>query len=156
MLSRCTLSHCLVSMSLAAGLLWVASPLVLAQKNAIRSNLQKETFSRSHLRQLNFAILRYLVDNDSVYPALNSPKKLREQFNKMYVSTANLTCPFANKPYAMNAGLAGKKRSSVKEPHRTLLFWSTAQIPGGGHLVLDAGGTVKRLSSAEFSRMKRN
>lgn len=155
MVFRSILVRRVVALSLVVGLLWVAEPILFAQ-DAARSNLQKEAFSRGHLRQLNLAILRYMVDNDSVYPALDSPSKLRQQFSKMYFQLANLTCPFTNKPYIMNAGLAGKKRTSVKEPSKTLMFWSPKQMPNGGYLVLDAGGTVKRVSAGEFARMKRN
>lgn len=148
----------LTSLSIALGLVWVSTPLLSAQKsiNAARSNLQKESFSRTHLRTLNLAILTYVGDNDGVYPAFNSAPKFREQLKKYRVSAANLNCSIANKPYIMNGKLAGKKRDSVNQPHKTLLLWSPRALPGGGHLILDAAGQIKRASAGEFAGMRRN
>src|SRR5690242_1081300 len=108
----------LVSLSLALSLVWVAAPILSAQKsfNIAASNLQKESFSRAHLRLVNLAILRYGMDNDGVFPALNSPAKFREQLMKYRVSSANLVCSISGQPYGMNGKLAGKKRSEVKQP----------------------------------------
>jgi hypothetical protein len=148
----------LISCSIGLGLIWVSAPLLSAQKslNDARANIQKETFSRGHLRTLNLAILTYTADNDGVYPAFNSAPKFREQLKKYRVSAAYLTCNIANKPYAMNGKLAGKKRESVKEPHKTLLLWSPRALPGGGYLILDASGQIKRVSAGQFAGLRRN
>jgi hypothetical protein len=153
-----TVVRSLVSLSIALGLVWVSAPLLSAQKsyNDARSNLQKESFSRGHLRTLNLAILTYTADNDGVYPAFDSAPKFREQLKKYRVSAANLICSVSNKPYIMNGKLAGKKRESVKQPHKTLLLWSPGTMQGGGYLILDAAGQIKRVSAREFAGLRRN
>ncbi len=148
----------LVLLSLAVGLVWVSSPLLSAQKSdqVALSNLQKESFSRGHLRLLNLAILRYTIDNDGMLPALNSPTKFRAQLSKYRVSSANLICSISGQPYGMNGKLAGKKRSDVKQPTKTLMLWSTRPVSKGEYLVMDANGQTKRVSASEFERMRRN
>lgn len=147
-----------VSVFLLIGLVWVSAPLLSAQKSVadIQSNLQRESFSRTHLRTLNLGILSYAIDHDGVYPAFDSMNKFRSQMAKYQVSAAISTCPYAVQPYAMNGHLAGKKRSDVKQPGKTLLIWSPRPIPGGGYLALDASGQVKRISAGEFAKMRRN
>jgi len=148
----------LIFCSIALGLVWFSAPLLSAQKsmNAVRSNIQKESFSRSHLRTLNLAILTYTADNDGVYPAFNSASKFRDQLKKYRVSAAYLTCSIANKPYMMNGSIAGKKREAVKQPNKTLLLWSPRALPNGGYLILDAAGQIKRVSAGEFAGLRRN
>lgn len=150
-----------VSLSLALGLVWVSSPLLSAQKSnhaeqVAASNIQKESYSRSHLRLVNLAILRYAMDNDGVFPALDSPTKFRSQLQVYRVSSANLICSVSGQPYGVNGKLAGKKRSTVAQPSKTLLMWSPRPMPGGEYLIMDVNGSVKRISGGEFGRMRRN
>jgi len=86
----------------------------------------QEVLCMSSLKQLNLGLLMYAGDNNDVFP----PADRWCDAIKMYVASEKpFQCPAQpeqRSSFALNAKVAGKKTTSIKEPGRTVLAFGCA------------------------------
>ena len=111
--------------------------------------------SQDRLKQLGLAVMMYTQDYDEVLPPMKDVKKFRDLLMPYIKNLEMFVHPETSRPYIPNAILHEHKFATIPEPASFVLLYEDAPAADGTRGVVFVDGHTKRVSEAEWQRLKR-
>ena len=111
--------------------------------------------SQDRLKQIGLAVMMYSQDYDEVLPPMKDVKKFQDVVMPYIKNLATFINPATSKPYVPNAILSEHKLATIPEPASFVLIYEDSPAADGTRGVVFVDGHTKRVSEAEWQRLKR-
>ncbi len=112
--------------------------------------------SSSNMKQVMFAILQYTQDYDEKDPPMQSMYVLKKAILPYVRNEEIFRQPSTKTFYVPNAALSKKPLAKIAEPSRTAAIYEAQPDSNGIRAVAFADGHVKRITPAEWTKIKKD
>jgi prepilin-type processing-associated H-X9-DG protein len=113
---------------------------------AIGKGQDANTACQTNAEQLAKGVLMYTQDYDLKFPPMKSAATFKRVVSPYVRGDVMFACPDSSRPYALNAGLSGKRLASVTAPAATVLFRDAKPHKDRLYTVAYVDGHVQRIA----------
>jgi hypothetical protein len=115
----------------------------------------KPVSSLSNLRTIGAALLLYTQENQGVLPPMDDWKTLKPLLITYAPRDDFFVRPRTKELYRANASLSGRKLAEIVRPGIVVAFYEAGPAPDGTRNVVFLDDKAKRVSAAEWGKLKR-